>query len=207
MSDARISGDFDEIARLSGTHGGGDARYDTFLTALVPRDAPGRLVFRRGHFLEMEFPQSGFDCVISAATLHHMPAEVAVRRMLALVGPGGTIVIHDMRSASSVLGRASLVVAPGATVYRDWFWKYTIVWRDPKRTSGWSRTLRRETPRKAGLAGTTCARRVWTAARSASSVFRRRAAWLQWPRRPTCRSQHGRTRCTSRRAPPPLPCR
>src|SRR5438552_4715613 len=33
-------------------------------------DAAGRLEFRRGNFLEMEFPPSGFDCVISAAALH-----------------------------------------------------------------------------------------------------------------------------------------
>ena len=74
-------------------------------------DPAGRLVFRCGNFLEMEFPQSGFDCVISAAALHHMPTETAIQRMLKLLRPEGTLVIHDLRSASGALNRASLTAA------------------------------------------------------------------------------------------------
>jgi len=143
-------------------------------------DAAGRLEFRCGNFLEMEFPPSGFDCVISAAALHHMPVETAIQRMLKLLRPGGTLVIHDLRSASGALNRGCLTVAgivsclerfirtgrlfqeralreawvrhgaretylamnevralakrllPSATVYRHWFWMYTIVWKQQK---------------------------------------------------------------------------
>lgn len=217
----QVREDFDEIARLSGMHGGGDDRYDEFLCKLVPghartvldvgcgfgrlaaklaapnrsvtgvdlspemvararrlEDLAGGLVFRCGNFLEMELPQSGFDCVISAAALHHMPVEAAVERMIQLLRPGGTLVIHDLRSGSGVLDRACSAVAgivncverfiregrffeeralreawarhgaretylsmsqvqalanrllPSAAVYRHWFWKYSIVWRD-----------------------------------------------------------------------------
>ena len=75
------------------------------------RDTPGTLVFRCGSFFEMEFPQRGFDCVISAAALHHMPTESAVERMIGLLRPGGTLVIHDLRSESGVFDRAGFVVA------------------------------------------------------------------------------------------------
>jgi SAM-dependent methyltransferase len=57
---------------------------------------PG-LDFRCGDFLTMDLPAGGYDCVISAATLHHMPADAAVARMVWLLAPGGTLVIQDLR--------------------------------------------------------------------------------------------------------------
>jgi 2-polyprenyl-3-methyl-5-hydroxy-6-metoxy-1,4-benzoquinol methylase len=38
-----------------------------------------------------------FDCIVSAAALHHMPNEVAINRMVALLRPGGRLIIHDLR--------------------------------------------------------------------------------------------------------------
>jgi 2-polyprenyl-3-methyl-5-hydroxy-6-metoxy-1,4-benzoquinol methylase len=67
--------------------------------------------FRCGSFLEMEFPEGAFDCVISAAALHHMPMDVAVTRMAMLVRPGGTLIIHDLRSAEGTVERAELALA------------------------------------------------------------------------------------------------
>jgi len=75
------------------------------------KDVPGRLRFLCGNFLEMEFPKSGFDCIISAAALHHMPTKTAVEQMLSLVRPGGTLVVHDLRSGAGVLDQTSLAVA------------------------------------------------------------------------------------------------
>jgi SAM-dependent methyltransferase len=57
-----------------------------------------RLTFLCGDFLERSFTGKQFDCVISAATLHHMPETVAVQRMVDLLRPGGRLVIHDIRS-------------------------------------------------------------------------------------------------------------
>lgn len=39
-----------------------------------------------------------YDCVVSIATLHHLPLEAAVKRLATLVKPGGTLVVHDLRS-------------------------------------------------------------------------------------------------------------
>ena len=58
----------------------------------------GHLMFLCGNFLERSFTAQQFDCVISAATLHHMPENVAVPRMVELLHPGGRLVIHDIRS-------------------------------------------------------------------------------------------------------------
>ena len=60
--------------------------------------ATGQLTFLCGDFLEQGFAAQQFDCVISAATLHHMPEDVAMHRMTELLRPGGRLVIHDMRA-------------------------------------------------------------------------------------------------------------
>ena len=140
MNTERVRNDFDHIARLSDSHGGGEDRYDSFLLSLVPPDAvsvlevgcglgrlttklaiPDRAVtgvdlspemiararkdpyaqhpnFICGDFLAGDFTAQQFDCVISAATLHHMPENMAVARMVELLRPGGRLVIHDIRS-------------------------------------------------------------------------------------------------------------
>jgi len=41
-----------------------------------------------------------YDFVVSVATLHHLPAAPTLARMKGLLKPGGTLVIHDLRSAS-----------------------------------------------------------------------------------------------------------
>jgi SAM-dependent methyltransferase len=56
------------------------------------------LVFLCGDSLERDFASQQFDCVISAAALHHMPENVGVPRMVELLRPGGRLVIHDIRS-------------------------------------------------------------------------------------------------------------
>jgi 2-polyprenyl-3-methyl-5-hydroxy-6-metoxy-1,4-benzoquinol methylase len=58
----------------------------------------GHPMFLCGDFLERTFTEQQFDCVITAAALHHMPEDVAVPRMVELLRPGGRLVIHDIRS-------------------------------------------------------------------------------------------------------------
>lgn len=62
-----------------------------------------RVSFVCGDFAEHDFGARKFDCVISAATLHHMREDAAVARMAALLRPGGRLVIHDLRRDTGVL--------------------------------------------------------------------------------------------------------
>jgi SAM-dependent methyltransferase len=41
-----------------------------------------------------------FDCVLTVATLHHMDPAPALDRMKGLLGPGGVLVLHDLRAVS-----------------------------------------------------------------------------------------------------------
>ena len=87
------------------------------------------LMFRCGDFLEQDFSAQQFDCVISAATLHHMPDNIAVLRMVKLLRPNGRLVIHDLR-ADVGLGekiRSNLAFAQVAALRL----LRTGRWRDP----------------------------------------------------------------------------
>jgi 2-polyprenyl-3-methyl-5-hydroxy-6-metoxy-1,4-benzoquinol methylase len=69
-----------------------------------------------GEFLGLAFGSVGFDCVISAATLHHLPSEAAIRRMVDLLRPGGRLIVHDLRTTSGLLDEARAMVALGLRV-------------------------------------------------------------------------------------------
>jgi SAM-dependent methyltransferase len=78
------------------------------MVARAARRAGGSpdLRFRCGDFMTMDLPAAGFDCVISAAALHHMPMPAAVDRMARLLRRPGTLVIHDLRADDGLLDRA-----------------------------------------------------------------------------------------------------
>ncbi len=67
--------------------------------------ATRRVTFLCGDFLVQDFGSEKFDCVISAAMLHHMSEELAVRRMVGLLRPGGRLVIQDLRRDTCLLDR------------------------------------------------------------------------------------------------------
>jgi 2-polyprenyl-3-methyl-5-hydroxy-6-metoxy-1,4-benzoquinol methylase len=69
------------------------------------------VTFLYGDFLEHDFGSQRFDFIVSAATLHHVPEDVAVPRMAALLLPGGRLVIHDLRNNSGLLDHARSLVA------------------------------------------------------------------------------------------------
>jgi ubiquinone/menaquinone biosynthesis C-methylase UbiE len=59
--------------------------------------ASGRVSFRQDNFLAMDFDGRLFDCIVSAAALHHMADDVALSRMAGLLRPGGRLIVHDLR--------------------------------------------------------------------------------------------------------------
>ena len=67
-----------------------------------------------GDFLELDWSPSSFDCIISAAALHHMPAEPAILRMIEILRPGGRLILHDLRRDSSFLEVVTSLAALGA---------------------------------------------------------------------------------------------
>lgn len=71
---------------------------------------PG-LRFECGDFFDLHPEGSGYDCVLSAAVLHHMDADAAIGRMIGLLAPGGRLILHDLRADEGVVDRARAALA------------------------------------------------------------------------------------------------
>ena len=61
------------------------------------RESSPLVTFRCGDFLAHDFNGAQFDCLVTAAALHHMPMEPSIRRMVDLLRPGGRLIVHDIR--------------------------------------------------------------------------------------------------------------
>jgi ubiquinone/menaquinone biosynthesis C-methylase UbiE len=82
------------------------------LSSEMLRLAEGRLSdcanveFVLGDFMAIDLEDRIFDCVVSIATLHHMPFEDAVERMRKVLRPGGVLILHDLLDDESLYERA-----------------------------------------------------------------------------------------------------
>lgn len=63
-----------------------------------------------GDFLELELGASSFDCIVTSAALHHMPAEAALRKMRDLARPGGRLIVHDLRASTGVFDELGALI-------------------------------------------------------------------------------------------------
>lgn len=73
--------------------------------------------FRVGDFLELDFSGQSFDCIVSAAALHHMDHDAALARMVGLLSPGGRLIVHDLRSNAGLWDSARGCVALAHTAF------------------------------------------------------------------------------------------
>lgn len=60
--------------------------------------------YRVADVMEDALPEAAFDVVLSAAMLHHLPLEPAVRTLAAAVQPGGWLVIQDLVTRPGLRG-------------------------------------------------------------------------------------------------------
>jgi ubiquinone/menaquinone biosynthesis C-methylase UbiE len=72
------------------------------------------LEFIQADFLAWPFPPDRYDCIVTIATLHHLPLETALEKMKAALNPGGVLLALDLFSSESLsdflLGLAALPV-------------------------------------------------------------------------------------------------
>jgi len=61
------------------------------------------LSFLCDDFLTHDFGSQKFDCLITAAALHHVQIELAFPRLLELLRPGGRLILHDIRADAGIL--------------------------------------------------------------------------------------------------------
>jgi ubiquinone/menaquinone biosynthesis C-methylase UbiE len=65
---------------------------------------PSNLEFRVADAMSVELPAEHFDCVVSIATLHHMPAPQAINRMKRCLKRNGRLLILDLLQSSTPAG-------------------------------------------------------------------------------------------------------
>jgi ubiquinone/menaquinone biosynthesis C-methylase UbiE len=83
--------------------------------------AYSNLEFVLGDFLQAELPVESYDCIVTLATLHHMPLKEALSRIKWLLRPGGVLILHDMQAASGHIDRAfDIVRLPISVAVRFW---------------------------------------------------------------------------------------
>ena len=58
--------------------------------------------FVNGDAMTYALPRDGFDCVATLTTLHHLPAESALRKIKAALSPGGVFVCLDLYRRSNL---------------------------------------------------------------------------------------------------------
>jgi len=62
------------------------------------------------------FPANRFDCIVTIATLHHLPLEHMLRQMRNALRPGGVLLILDLLRAQSVMDRLVAAMAVPASI-------------------------------------------------------------------------------------------
>jgi SAM-dependent methyltransferase len=57
--------------------------------------------FSLADVLEWEWPAEAFDCIVSVATLHHMPLDLILEKMKSALRPGGKLIVVDLYKAAT----------------------------------------------------------------------------------------------------------
>ncbi|HEX8843961.1 MAG TPA: methyltransferase domain-containing protein [Pyrinomonadaceae bacterium] len=72
-------------------------------------------------FLQADLPEEEFDCIVTIATLHHLPLDEALLKLKSLVKPGGVLIIQDLIGYDGLLDKAfDIFRLPLSVVSRFW---------------------------------------------------------------------------------------
>lgn len=72
--------------------------------------------------MRLTLPAESYDCIISLATLHHLPLEQAVSKMKDALKQDGVLIIHDLVADAGIIDRIESALAFPVSAARR-FWK------------------------------------------------------------------------------------
>jgi ubiquinone/menaquinone biosynthesis C-methylase UbiE len=102
------------------------------------------LEFILGDFLQLPFSAESYDCVVTIATLHHLPVGDALRKMKALLRPGGLLILHDLLATDGLPDKAlDFVRLPINRAVR--FWQTGKLWVRREVRQAWAEHGKHET--------------------------------------------------------------
>lgn len=99
--------------------------------------------YRLGDVMRLPLPAEGYDCIVSIATLHHLPLEQALLKMKDALRPNGTLVIHDLASDDGLLDRGMSALAYTVSAARR-LWKTGRARMPPEIREAWDEHGRNE---------------------------------------------------------------
>lgn len=103
--------------------------------------------FVAGDVLSADLPLGGFDLVASVAVIHHLDFGAGIRRMAALLCPGGRLVVVGLARNATLADWAiepASVVTHRVLTARHGYWDHTAPVADP--TMSWTQV--RDTARQ-----------------------------------------------------------
>lgn len=106
------------------------------------------LEFMLGDFLQLPFSADSYDCLVTIATLHHLPVGEALRKMKSVLRPGGMLILHDLLSDKSFVDKVlNIVKVPINRAVK--FRRTGRLWMRPEVRRAWAEHGRHETYLKA----------------------------------------------------------
>lgn len=75
-----------------------------------------------GDVMCLPLPAEAYDCIVSMATLHHLPLGAALLKMKDALRPNGALIIHDLVAAAGLVDMVTSALASPVSVARR-FWK------------------------------------------------------------------------------------
>lgn len=106
------------------------------------------LEFVVGDFLELALPPATYDCVITIATLHHLPFGETLKKMKALLRPGGVLLLHDLLTDKTFIDQVLNTVKVPINRTLN-FWRTGRLWMPREVRRAWAEHGRHETYLKA----------------------------------------------------------
>jgi SAM-dependent methyltransferase len=74
---------------------------------VAQRQAVANIEFQVADALAADWPIDHFDCIVSIATLHHLPLEPMLIKMVAALRGGGTLMVLDLFRATTLADRVT----------------------------------------------------------------------------------------------------
>lgn len=78
--------------------------------------------YLQGDVMGLSLPSEGYDCIVTMATLHHLPLGEALVKMKDALKPNGVLIIHDLVAADGLVERVRSALAYPVSGARR-FWK------------------------------------------------------------------------------------
>ena len=79
------------------------------------------IAYLLGDCMRLSLPAERYDCVVSIATLHHLPLTQALLKMKDALKPSGVLIIHDLVADAGIADRSRSALAyPVSALRRFW---------------------------------------------------------------------------------------